>query len=186
MLRSPETRLGFALARRGAATQAGGGVREWAVLKTTQSGYEGYLKDGATTLPETRDRILATSVQATWRYASPSVVTSGGGGGDPYPKVLSAMHAAFFGPSKGGVYSPGVQATLYDMGCAALGAEPGVEAISLKAPNLHFLPTPPAGIPFDNDVYVATSEPHGTIQATVARKAQAAGGGAAGPIIARL
>ena len=165
VLRSPETRLGFALARRGGATAAGGGVRDWTVLKTTQSGYEGYLKDAMTVLPETRERILATSVLATWRYAAPPKPDS-----EAYARVLAAMHGAFFGPVKGGVYSAGVQATLYDMACAALAAEQGIDVITLKAPNIHFLPTPPAGIKFDNDIYVATSEPHGTIQATVARK----------------
>jgi urate oxidase len=165
VLRSPETRLGFALGRRGGATSAGGGVRDWTVLKTTQSGYEGYLKDAMTMLPETRERILATSVCATWRYAVPPRPDS-----EAYARILAAMHAAFFGPAKGGVYSAGVQATLYDMACAALAAEQGIDVITLKAPNIHFLPTPPANIPFANDIYVATSEPHGTIQATVARK----------------
>ena len=136
------------------------------MLKTTQSGYEGYLKDAMTVLPETRERMLATSVFATWRYAAPPKADS-----EAYTRVLAAMHGAFFGPPKGGVYSAGVQATLYDMACAALGAEQSVDVITLKAPNIHFLPTPPAGIKFDNDVYVATSEPHGTIVATVARKA---------------
>ena len=40
----------------------------------------------------------------------------------------------------------------------------------MSLPNIHFLPSLPAGIKFDNDVYIATSEPHGTIQATVSRK----------------
>jgi len=158
-------------------------VRDWSVLKTTQSGYEGFLKDAMTALPETRERMLATSVTAMWRYSSVGIAT---GAVDPYGKMMTAMHAAFFGPSKGGVYSPGVQATLYDMGCAALSAEPGVEIISLRAPNIHFLPVLPAGIPFDNDVYVATSEPHGTIQATVARKVQPGMSSSTVQVVARL
>jgi urate oxidase len=36
------------------------GLKDLQVLKTTQSGYEGYLKDEYTALPETKDRILAT------------------------------------------------------------------------------------------------------------------------------
>ena len=38
------------------------------MLKTTQSGYVGYLKDKFTLLPETTDRIAATSISATWRH----------------------------------------------------------------------------------------------------------------------
>ena len=37
------------------------------MLKTTQSGYVGYLRDKYTLLPETEDRIAATSITATWR-----------------------------------------------------------------------------------------------------------------------
>lgn len=43
------------------------GVRDLKVLKTTQSGYEGYLRDQYTLLPETRERMMATSVSATWK-----------------------------------------------------------------------------------------------------------------------
>lgn len=37
------------------------------VLKTTQSGYSGFAHDRFTTLPDVADRIVATSVTATWR-----------------------------------------------------------------------------------------------------------------------
>lgn len=42
-------------------------MKDLKVLKTTQSGYEGYLKDEYTLLGETRDRMMATSVTATWK-----------------------------------------------------------------------------------------------------------------------
>ena len=38
-------------------------------------------------------------------------------------------------------------------------------------PNLHFNPCAPVTSTFDNDVYVATSEPHGNIEAVVTRAA---------------
>ncbi len=37
------------------------------VLKTTQSGYAGFLHDEFTTLPDVTDRIVATSITATWK-----------------------------------------------------------------------------------------------------------------------
>ena len=43
------------------------GLRELQVLKTTQSGYEGFLHDKYTLLPDVKDRIMATSVTSTWR-----------------------------------------------------------------------------------------------------------------------
>ncbi|GBG75700.1 hypothetical protein CBR_g20325 [Chara braunii] len=54
------------------ATSAGtlsvrSGVADLSVLKTTQSGFEGFVRDKYTSLPETKDRILATSIAASWR-----------------------------------------------------------------------------------------------------------------------
>ena len=40
------------------------------MLKTTQSGYEGYLRDQYTLLPETKERMMASSVTASWKCAS--------------------------------------------------------------------------------------------------------------------
>src|SRR5919108_1293800 len=44
------------------------GIEDLVVLKTTESGWEGYLHEEYTTLPETADRILATAVTASWSY----------------------------------------------------------------------------------------------------------------------
>ncbi|CAI5507597.1 unnamed protein product [Closterium sp. Naga37s-1] len=62
------------------------GVEEYSVLKTTQSGFEGFVRDQNTLLPDTRERILATTVQATWSYSrEPLCVTA----------AYSAAKAAF-------------------------------------------------------------------------------------------
>ncbi len=45
-------------------------MRELQVLKTTQSGYEGFLRDEYTLLPDVKDRILATSVTSSWKYTT--------------------------------------------------------------------------------------------------------------------
>jgi urate oxidase len=44
------------------------GIEDLLILKTTGSGFEGYVEDKFTTLPETSDRILATKLNATWSY----------------------------------------------------------------------------------------------------------------------
>lgn len=44
------------------------GIKDLKVLKTTQSGFEGFLKDQFTTLPEVKDRCFATQVYCKWRY----------------------------------------------------------------------------------------------------------------------
>ena len=46
------------------------GVTGLSVLKTTQSGYEGFCLDKYTLLPETRERMLATTITSTWKYAA--------------------------------------------------------------------------------------------------------------------
>jgi urate oxidase len=43
------------------------GVMDMSVLKTTQSGYVGYLKDQYTVLKETKDRMMATTITSTWK-----------------------------------------------------------------------------------------------------------------------
>jgi len=141
------------------------GIKDLKVLKTTQSGYEGYLKDEYTLLGETRERIMASSVTCTWKYAFQPMDYEAAFGA-----VRQALLDGVFGPPKGGVYSPGVQYTLYQMGLLALQRVPQVESVFLNMPNLHFIPCNPVTSTFDNDVYVATSEPHGNIEAVITRK----------------
>src|SRR5205807_6411483 len=51
-------------------TSIASGLTKLVVLKTTDSGFGGFPRDEYTTLPETDDRILATSVTASWTYAA--------------------------------------------------------------------------------------------------------------------
>ncbi|WP_332367786.1 factor-independent urate hydroxylase [Spirosoma telluris] len=44
------------------------GIKDLLILKTTDSGFEGYIKDQYTTLKETADRIFATQCEANWNY----------------------------------------------------------------------------------------------------------------------
>ncbi|EFJ14801.1 hypothetical protein SELMODRAFT_156451 [Selaginella moellendorffii] len=143
------------------------GFTDLSLLKTTKSGFEGFIRDKFTLLPEVRERLLASTVTAKWRYArKPSCYTG------TYDKVTRTLFETFFGPSKSGVYSPSVQNTLYLMAQEVLRSVPEVSSIELNMPNLHFLPVnmPTVGVKFDHDVYLPTSEPHGSIQACLARK----------------
>ena len=51
------------------------GIEDLIVLKTTKSGFVGFIKDCYTTLPESTDRIFCTSVKADWRYANAEAAT---------------------------------------------------------------------------------------------------------------
>ena len=158
------SRTARVVARRGGAVDVVAGVDGWRVLKTTRSGYEGFHRDALTLLPETRERVAATAMTASWRYEGPVAYDQ------TYKVIKSALAAAFFGPPTVGVHSPSLQFTLHAMAQAALEAAPAVDSIHIRMPNLHFLPCAPPGSTFDDDVYVATSEPHGTIEATVVRE----------------
>lgn len=154
------------------------GVEGLALLKTTKSGFEGFIRDKNTILPETRERVLATEVSASWRYhfdslssvsMKPLCFT------ETYLNVKKDLVKTFFGPPKEGVYSPSVQATLYYMAKAVLGRFPHIASIKLKMPNIHFLPVNlsskdnPVIVKFEDDVYLPTDEPHGSIEASFGR-----------------
>ena len=143
------------------------GFKDLRLCKTTQSGYEGYLHDDYTLLPDTRERLLASSITCTWRYYS--IANSFD---EEYEVIKEKLVEAFFGHPKTGVYSPSVQKTLYEMGEAVIDNCPSVEWVELYMPNLHFNPLNPVTSKFNNDVYFPTSEPHGTIKAVVKRKQQ--------------
>ena len=64
-----------------------------------------------------------------------------------------------------------VQQTLYEMGKAALEACPDMTQIRLSLPNKHYLPVnlSPFGMENGNQIFVATDEPFGLIEATITR-----------------
>jgi len=134
------------------------------VLKTTQSGYEGFLHDKYTILKDTSERMMASSVTATWRYSSTPKCYDAA-----FAAAKSGLVEAFLGPPDKGVYSPAVQTTLYQMGQLAMKKVPEIDSIFLNMPNIHFLPCTPVTSKFEDDVYIATSEPHGDIEATIVR-----------------
>ncbi|KAL6762326.1 hypothetical protein V8C86DRAFT_2520231 [Haematococcus lacustris] len=145
-----------------------GGLKDMQVLKTTQSGYEGFLHDEFTGLPDCTDRILATSMTSSWKYSrAPACYDAA------FDAVKQAVSDGFFGPVRGGVYSPSMQSTLWGMGQLIMARVPEVVSVFFNTPNLHFLPCAPKTSTFKDDVYVATSEPHGNIQCVITRGATA-------------
>ncbi|MBR1206019.1 urate oxidase [Bradyrhizobium sp. AUGA SZCCT0051] len=149
------------MTRDGSSTLSSG-VDGFAFLKSTQSGWENYLKDRYTTIPETADRICATSMVASWAWSAKPA---------NYPatnaKILDTMLRVF-----STTYSRSVQDSLYRMGEAALAAVPEISEISMACPNMHFIPINLSafGLDNNNDVFLPTDEPHGQIECTVGRK----------------
>ncbi|KAF5729393.1 uricase-2 isozyme 1 [Tripterygium wilfordii] len=166
-----------AIVKKSGGLELTSGIEGLSVLKTTKSGFEGFIRDKYTALPETRERILATEVTASWRYSYDyvsSIPKKPLYFMEQYMDVKKVLANTFFGPPTSGVYSPSVQSTLYDMARAVLSRFPDISAIRLKMPNLHFLPVNLSSkdnviVKFDDDVYLPTDEPHGSIEATLCR-----------------
>ncbi|MFY1699949.1 MULTISPECIES: factor-independent urate hydroxylase [unclassified Solwaraspora] len=139
------------------------GLTGLVLLNSTDSEFRGYVVDPYTTLPETDDRILATAVDAQWRYAG----TEAAGGFDAaHADVRRALIDAFVG-----TYSRSLQQTLYAMGERVLTDCPDVVQVRLALPNKHHLPVDldPFGLDNPGTVFVATDRPYGLIEGTVAR-----------------
>jgi urate oxidase len=141
-----------------------GGVRDLTVLKTTESAWKDFHSDRYRTLKDTSDRIFATKVNATWAYRS----------GDVDFNVASCAIWGAILKVFATTHSLGAQHTLKLMGDAALEACADIDEIKLELPNLHRIPfnLEPFGLKFENDIYIATDEPHGVIAGTIRRKAK--------------
>jgi urate oxidase len=145
----------------GVSARVEAGIEDLVLLRTTGSGFEGFLRDRFTTLPETEDRILATAVSARWTYAE---------GGLDYGAAWRAARDAILA-TFADHYSPSVQFTLRRMGEAVLRAVDAIERVHLSLPNRHHLLYDLArfGIENDNRVFHASAEPYGLIEGTVER-----------------
>jgi urate oxidase len=147
---------------RGEAPTITGGVRGARVLKTTGSAFSDYLVDEYTTLPPTRDRIMATTVDATWGTTSPDVDHAALATGVP-----ATMLARFATHDE----SESVQHTLHAMGVAVLDAHPDVTWIRFRLPNEHHIlaDLSPYGLDNPNQVYLVADRPFGVIEGSVVR-----------------
>lgn len=157
----PDSRTALVTAGR-ERVQVEAGVSDLVILKSASSAFSGYLRDEFTTLRETRDRLLATSLAASWRYRDADVRF-----GSAWHAVRRALLEAFAEHD-----SESVQHTMHAMGQAVLDAVDEVASIHLVMPNKHHLPVDlsPFGMENRNEIFVATEEPHGLIEATLARE----------------
>jgi urate oxidase len=139
----------------------GAGVDDLHVLKTTNSGWSNFLEGGYRTLKDTDDRILATSVTASWDYREPS--------GD-FNAWWDGVHEQI-GRTFTDHFSPSVQNTIWRTGQAILERFEQIERISFTLPNKHHIlyDLAPFGIDNDREIYWVTVEPYGRIEATIQR-----------------
>jgi urate oxidase len=137
------------------------GLDQLVLLKTANSGFEGYIKDSLTTLQETKDRLFGTAVSARWSYTS-SVLDFE----VARTTLREAMLRTFANHN-----SKSVQQTLYAMAASALSEVSEIDEIEIAMPNKHCLLVDLSRFGQDNpnEIFVPTDEPHGYIEAKVRR-----------------
>jgi urate oxidase len=138
------------------------GIDDLVVLKTTKSGFEGFLRDPYTTLKEDRSRILSTAIRAQWLYEGGEIEFS------PIWHGVRQMILETFAEHD----SHSLQHTLYAMGEAVLNSFDQIREIHLSLPNKHFnlVDLSPFGMDNPAEVFLPTDEPHGLIEATLRKE----------------
>ncbi len=142
-----------------AATRIVSGVAELVLLSSTGSEFAGFATDRFTTLAETDDRILSTSVEARWRHAEPQTDW-----GASYAGVVDALTTAF-----ADTYSRSLQETMYSMGERVVATCHGIAEIRLRLPNRHhfLVDLEPFDLDNPNEVFHVDDRPYGLIEGTV-------------------
>lgn len=142
-----------------------GGVKDLTVLKSTGSEFWGYPATEFTTLPETNDRVMATSVTGRWRYL-PEAVARGIDYNGLFDEVRRLLLERF-----ADVHSLALQQTLYEMGRAVIEARPEIAEVRFAMPNKHHFVYDIArfGIENEGEVFIADDRPYGLIEGSVIR-----------------
>ena len=143
------------------ATVVEAGIEDLIVMKTTRSAFSGFPRDRFTTLAETDDRLMATKLTAIWTYGSPDIDFDA-----TWDAVRGTLLEVFADHD-----SPSVQTSIWIMAKAMLERHEELDEVRMVLPNLHHWTVDLDRFGIDNDrlVYIATTEPHGLIEATVRR-----------------
>ena len=143
----------------GIAIQAG--VSGMEVFKSTGSAFSGFARDEYTLLPETEDRILATTVDASWDYSGIDLDFN-----REWTLVEQAILEVFATHQ-----SPSLQSTLYLMGTTILDAVSGIDRVRFSMPNQHHIRFNLEAVGLDNpeEVFYGTDSPFGIITGEVSR-----------------
>ncbi|MFW6092252.1 MAG: factor-independent urate hydroxylase [Actinomycetota bacterium] len=159
--RGGEVRVATVEVDAGGSASVVSGLKDLTVLKSTGSEFRGFLQDRYTTLAETDDRVLATSLDVRWRYG-----TSAADWGAVYAGARAVLLERF-----AVTHSLALQHTLWEMGRGVLQAWPDIAEIRLVAPNKHHfvVDLSPFGLDNEGEVFHADDRPYGLIEATVTR-----------------
>lgn len=137
------------------------GVSGMEVFKSSGSAFSGFARDEYTLLPETDDRILATTVDASWDYNGVDL---------DFNREWDVVEAAIlevFATHQ----SPSLQSTLYLMGTTILERVKGVDRVRFSMPNQHHIRFNLEAMGLDNpeEIFYGTDSPFGIITGEVSR-----------------
>src|SRR6201992_926085 len=137
------------------------GIRNLLVLKTSNTGFEKFMRDPFTTLKEEKNQILATAIEADWLYPD---ATEGAEFAPMWHGVRQLLLEAFAEHK-----SMSLQNTLYAMGEAVLNNFDNIREIHLSLPHKHFdlIDLDPLGMDNPSFVFLPVEEPRGLIEATL-------------------
>lgn len=135
------------------------GLSGLVIAKTTESEFNGFLRDKYTTLADTDDRILATSLVARWRYNHTDV---------DYDASFAATRQLLL-QTFATTHSYALQQSLFTMGKALLENRTEIAEIKFSAPNKHhfLVDLSPFGLENPGEVFIAADRPYGLIELTV-------------------
>ncbi|MDP9494364.1 MAG: urate oxidase, partial [Actinomycetota bacterium] len=137
------------------------GVEGLIVLKTRGSAFSGFPRDEYTLLPETDNRVLATSIKADWRYDPVPLHTTAA-----WESARQTLIERFFADPSASMQHQG-----WLMAEAVLSAVPEIAQLTLHLPNQHHLAVDLTrfGMTDHGVVFQPVSEPYGDIGLTVER-----------------
>jgi urate oxidase len=142
-------------------TRLQSGIEDLTVLRTGGCSFANFLRDPYTTLRETSDRILSTSLCAMWTYVEPDASYS-----TVYHGVRKTLLETFAMHE-----SKSLQHTLYALGHAVLDNFEVISEIRLSLPDRHYVlvDLKPFAMENDNEIFQPVEEPQGVAEATLRR-----------------
>jgi urate oxidase len=136
------------------------GLDGLSLVKTSQTAFQGFMRDRFTTLPDSADGLFATELSARWRYGWPEVPFA-----TQWHQVRQVLLEAFAEHD-----SRSLQHTLFAMAQAVLEQCPPVERVRIRLDSFH--PQLVDLSPFDMDnreVFVRPDAGRTVVEATVGR-----------------
>lgn len=163
------TRFSCVSQHKGAAPSISGGLKEMKIFKVTQSGFEGFVRDRFTSLPETNDRPVCTNVYLKYYFNSGANRVDYNG---IWEKVRDSVLDVFAGNPHTGSYSPSVQNTMCLVSELIFSKEAAIETIDMDMPNIHYFVADLKKINIANsgELLLPSDTPYGKIAATFRRK----------------